>query len=266
MKNTQELAQSFPDHSEMLTIIQDNLPEINRASTLFRKTQSQFMDNMLTVSHPTPIRNLRQILAEVESTTLALKESHFKNRKKEIEIQILERDIKLEKDNLKADLIQVEIEEKYSELETSRGYVSGAIRKLTNYNTQYISIMDSMGLKDFDEIDFEKEESRYHVMKAFEQGLISARPRQGVIDEGNQIYFYQVGINGTMAQREVMSYLNEEGKMISEGKTPTHSMTLKFLNDMADKYSKNYKDFAEWKGMTGVVTEEASIVKKLEEK
>jgi hypothetical protein len=62
----------MPEHHEMISKIQESLPEIQRASSMFFKTQSQFMDNMLTVSHPTPIRNLRQILAEMRKARDAL--------------------------------------------------------------------------------------------------------------------------------------------------------------------------------------------------
>ena len=98
---TDELVKYLPEHKGMLEFVNKNLPEVARATSLFNKSQSQFMDNMLTVSHLTPVRNLRQILAEINKSSSALRESHFKNKKKEVEIRILERDLEKEEDELK---------------------------------------------------------------------------------------------------------------------------------------------------------------------
>lgn len=254
-----DLVNYLPEHKDMLVQIQQSLPEIQRASSLFNKSQSQFMDNMLTVSHPTPIRNLRQILAEMNKTREALKESHFGCKKKEIEIQMKERDLSNETDELKSALIKVEIMELYSQLESTKGYISGAIRKLTNYTEQYNSIISSMGVSNFNEIDFEAEEERYHIMKAFDQGLIAARSRSGIVDEGNLIYFSQIGINGSSAQKDIRDLLIIEGKLLHEGKEPSYELVLEFLNKMAIKYKGCSVKYAQHKGMTGKITEKAAL-------
>jgi len=98
-------------HKIMLSEIQNNLPQIERLSLNFGKSQSQFMDNMLTTSHPTPIRNIRQILAEINKSLEALKEVYYKNKKEEIEIKKLQRQLDIEKDDLELELIEITIEE-----------------------------------------------------------------------------------------------------------------------------------------------------------
>lgn len=248
-----------PEHSKMLEVIRDNLPEIQRATSLFGKGQSQFMDNMLTVAHTTPVRNLRQILAEIEKSKMALKESYFKQAKKDIEICIKQRDLDLEKDDLKRQLAEIEISEMYSQKESSQIYISGAIRAITNYIEQYNSILASMGVTDFNEIDFEQEEEKYHIQKAFEQGVTAARSRQGIVDEGNMIYFTQIGINGAAAQRDVMDYLVSEGKLLADKEEPTHQMFLDFLNKSSEKYKGCSSTYAKAKGMTGKISEIASL-------
>lgn len=258
-----------PEHREMIQVIKDNLPEITRATSLFGKHQSQFMDNLLTVSHTTPLRNLRQILAEVEKSRMALKEAYFKDEKRNIEIQMKLRDIELTDDPLKKQLLEIEANELRSQAETSAIYVSGAIRSITNYMEQYNSILESLGNPNFNEIDFEAEEERYHIQKAFEQGITAARSHNGVIDEGNQIYFMQIGINGAMAQAEVSGYLQLENNIIQnalndikagkEGLFPNHQLTLNFLNDMSSKYAGCSTQYAKAKGMTGKISQVASL-------
>jgi len=249
----------MPEHEKMLTLIQDNMPEVARATSLFYKTQSQFMDNMLTVSHPTPLRNMRQILAEMNKTRDAIKELHIKTLKKNVELEMKERDLASEEDPLKRKMIQVEIFEIMMNQESSAGYLSGAIRKLANHTADYKAIEQAHGVQNFSEGDFEREEEKYHVMKAFEQGLCAARSRSGSIDEGNMIYFTQIGINGAVAQNFVTRYLISEGKMIHEGKEPTHGMYLDFLNAAAEHFKGCSKAFAVRKGQGDTMSSAALL-------
>lgn len=260
-----KLVAIMPEHKGMIEVINTSLPEIHRSTSLFFKTQSQFMDNLLTVSHNTPLRNLRQILAEMNKTREAIKEAYFKLKKKDVELKqkqreylklfkdgIIENGLINEENDLIADLLEIEVQEIISNAESTRGYISGAIRKLANYTAQYNSIVEKHGLGEFNEADFEKEEERYHIMKAFEQGLSAARSHHGMIDEGNQIYLAQIGINGATAQYYVTEFLQAEQKLLAEGKAPTHKAYLDFLERMANTFQGSADAYAEAKGMTAV--------------
>lgn len=232
----------------MLLKIESRYPALKKDSEAFYKTQSQFMDNMLTVSAPTELRNLRQILAEINKSKMALQEAHFSTKKKEIEILKKEEQLK-EATGLDADLLKIEMAELDSQIANTEDYMKGAIRKIAAYMTQYDSILKKMGKTELTEQAFEEDEERYHIMKAFEQGLCAARSHHGVIDEGNQIYFHQIGINGAVAQNEVSIYLAEECKLIEGGHEPAHEMTMKFLEYCARKFKGCAHRYAERKGM-----------------
>ena len=250
-------------HKAMVEHVKASLPEIHRGQQQFMKTQSQFMDNMLTVSHPTPLRNLRQILAEMTRTESALKENYYKIEKKKVTIKKLKRKLEMTEDELDKEMLELQIAEKLSQIDSAKGYVQGAIRKLTNYSDQYNNIMNRLqedrGVDTWDEIDFEEEEERYHVGKAFSQGLCAARSRGGLIDEGNFIYFQQIGINGTTAQHYVSLFLKDEHDLISKGLEAPHDMELKFLDQMMDKFKGCSKKLADHKGMT--VSSETALLK-----
>lgn len=245
-------------HKNLMTSISSNLPQINQLSLNFGKTQSQFMDNMLTVSHPTPVRNIRQILAEINKSLEALKEAYYKNKKLEVEIKILERDKLSETDELEKELTEVEIQEKISKLETSKKYVYGAIRKVNNYIEQYKNILKELDVESVDEIDFEKEEEKFHIKKAFEQALNAARSHNGRIDEGNQIYLTQIGINGTLAQKNVSGYLIWEEEQIRNGKSISASDQWDFLEKMYEQFKGSAEQYAKHKGMN-LKTEQALL-------
>jgi phosphopantetheinyl transferase (holo-ACP synthase) len=258
-QESKNLLAHMPEHNEMLSIIEERLPEIQRVTSLFGKTQSQFMDNMLTVSHLTPLRNLRQILAEMNKTREAVKELHIKTLKQKNQLKIKERELAVEQDELKKELLQIEAFEIMTQLDSCTVALSGAIRKLTNYTTQYDSICEKHGIKDFTEEDFEKEEEKYHIMKAFDQAITAARSRNGIVDEGNMIYFSQIGINGAAAQTYIFQFLNEEASLIKQNKEPSHSMLLKFLENMANHFSGSAAQLAEYKGIKNLINKNALL-------
>jgi hypothetical protein len=235
----------------MLKTIQNNYPVIEKATKNFNKTQSQFMDNMFTVSHPTELRNARQILAEITKSKMALDETYFSIRKKKLELRRKKNKLEMERtlDIFDKELLLIEIDEVTSQIRTAIGYIEGAIRKVSAYINQYNNILKSFGKEEFTEEDFEKDEERYHIMKMFEQALCAARSHGGVVDEGNQIYAHQIGINGTMVQQEILKYLAEEGKLISIKEVPTHEMTINWLKSMAGKYVGSAVAYVVKKGM-----------------
>ena len=85
-------------------------------------------------------------------------------------------------------------------------------------------------------------------MTFMKQALNSARPRQGVIDEGNMIYLFDLGINAAQAQAEVFSYLNWENELVTKGKAPEHHHTVQWLEGCADKWAGCPAAFANSRG------------------
>lgn len=223
-------------HEVMLKEIVSDLPMIQENTKVFGKTQSQFMDNILTVSHPTSLRNIRQMLAEIQKSMLALKEVYLKNKEKQVEIQLYEQEKELETNELKKELLLVKQQQLMNEIKGSELYIGGAVRKIHNYDLQMKHVMKLKGIKSVNEINFEDEEEEYHIKTAFNQALIAARSRQGLIDEGNLIYLSQLGINGLNAQREVLLFLNDEKLKLNNNEVLTKQLELDFLEKMYQKF------------------------------
>ena len=169
-------------------------------------------------------------------------------KKEEVKLKKLERKLAEEQDDLERELLEIRIHEKQAQAATSRGYVEGAVRKLNFFTNQYESLMKKIGKDELTEADYELEEIKYHIMTCMKQALNSARPRNGVIDEGNMIYLFDLGINAAQAQLEVMGYLTWENELIKEGKAPEHSHTVKWLEGCADKWAHCPGDFANSRG------------------
>ena len=238
------------EYKQMLTNINTNLPAIKQSSSNFYKSHSQFMGVMLDVTAITPIRSVKHTLAELDKTRMALEEAQLKMMKKDIELRQKEK--RLEdgdfKDELERELLETEILEVKVNMANIQNSVSGAIRKMNFFTNQYKSILKKLGKDDITEEEYEKEESRYHVMTCMKHALNAARARGGVIDEGNLIYLFDMGINSAQAQAEIYAYLEMENKLMKEGKAPTHEMTMQWLEACANKFSGDAEKFAERRG------------------
>ncbi len=238
------------EYKQMLTNINASLPAIKQSSSNFYKSHSQFMGVMLDVTAITPIRSVKHTLAELDKTRMALEEAQLKMMKKDIELRQKEKKLANGefKDDLERELLETEILEVKVNMNNIQNSVSGAIRKMNFFTNQYKSILKKLGKDDITEEEYEKEESRYHVMTCLKQALNAARARGGVIDEGNLIYLFDMGINSAQAQAEIYAYLDMENKLMKEGKAPTHEMTMTWLEACADKFSGESVKFAERRG------------------
>jgi hypothetical protein len=243
-----QLPMAKPEYKSMLSNIQEKAPAIAQASSNFYKSHSQMMSVTLDVTAITPIRSVKHSLAEIEKTKAALQEGYFKMKKEEVKLKKLERKLDEETDDLEREMLEIKINERQANAASSRGYVEAAVRKLNFFSNQYENLMKKIGKDELTEEDYELEEIKYHIMTCMKQALNSARPRNGVIDEGNMIYLFDLGINAAQAQLEVMSYLNWENEIIKEGKAPEHHHTVQWLEACADKWAHCPGDFANSRG------------------
>jgi hypothetical protein len=92
-------------------------------------------------------------------------------------------------------------------------------------------------------------------MTAFNQALTAARSRGGLIDEGNHIYLFQLGINGAVAQREITAFLEAEQEALNTGMAPTHEAIVTWLNLVADKFETSPELYANNRSLQVLNTE-----------
>jgi hypothetical protein len=242
-----------PEYNLMLKNIQDRLPAVQQDTSNFHKSHSQFMQVTLDVTAITPIRSIKHTLAEIDRTRSALQEAYINMRKKQVELKKKKDALENPKEPLDAfdkELLEIEILELEGHLEGTQNHVNGALRKMNFMVNQHKQLLEKVGKNEITEEDYEKEEARYHIMTCMKQALNAARSRNGMIDEGNLIYLFDLGINAAQAQAEVFAYLNMENQLISEGKAPTHEMTMRWLEACADKWEKDPEQFAKRRGFS----------------
>lgn len=209
------------------------LQEFQRAKKSFGKSQSQWMDINLILSKPTSIRNARQALAHIERSYSAIKEAEFKIKKLKLDKKLKQakladfNEIKGEDfiDRINKEKLQVEIEEIDYQIETAAYYFEGALKTVQTYIDAYESLCKSKNVEGFDELDFEKEEEEYHIKTALTQSIRSVR-RWGTIDEGNQEYLEQCGLNPSAINLAIQGFLLNESNSAKEGKVDFSMQTV----------------------------------------
>lgn len=239
-----------PEYNLMLKNIQDRLPAVERDTSNFHKSHSQFMQVTLDVTAITPIRSIKHTLAEIDRTRSALQEAYISMRKKQVELKKKQEALAACADPLDREMLEIEILEINSHLEGSQNHVNGALRKMNFFVNQHKQLLEKVGKNEISEEDYEREEARYHIMTCMKQALNAARSRNGMIDEGNLIYLFDLGINAAQAQAEVFAYLNMENQLISNGQAPTHEMTMRWLEACADKWQDDPAKFAARRGFS----------------
>jgi len=243
------LTSSKPEYLTMIKNIDSKLPAVEKACSNFYKTSSQFKNVTLDVTAITPIRSIKHTLAEIEKTKLAVKSNIIQSKKNNVKLKKHKIKFKESTDKLERELLEIKILELQDGMESTKNYLEGAIRKLNMFVNQYESLLKHLGITEITEEMYEREEARYHIMTAMKQALSAARTKGGVIDEGNHIYLFDLGINGAAAQVELFNYLKIENKIIEKGKLPTHEMTMQWLEACADKFSDETRKFVESRGL-----------------
>lgn len=242
-----------PKYETIVTHIQESLPTIIKKSEIFYKDHSQFMNSTLdgAGSAITPIRSLYHISAEIEKTKSALEDHYISEKRNNLKIKRImdELEESVTSDPYRKEELQIDLEELFIKKETIQNYVGGALRKLSFLIEQYNGILRHIDKEFITEEDYEIDEHRYHIMTAFKQALTAARGRGGVVDEGNMIYFFDLGINGTVAQKEILEYLQIESNMLIKGMEPTFETEIAWLNHCADKFLDCPRKKAEFKGL-----------------
>lgn len=242
------LTSNKPEYLTMMKNIDSKLPAVEQACSNFYKTSSQFKNVTLDVTAITPIRSIKHTLAEIEKTKSAVKHSMIKSKKSNVRLKKYKVQFEESTDELEKELLEIKILELQDGIQSTKDYLEGAIRKMNFFINQYSELLKHIGVEEITEEMYEKEENRYHIMTAMKQALSAARTKGGVIDEGNHIYLFDLGINGGVAQVEVFNYLKMENELINNGSEPTHEMSIRWLEGCADKFEKDPKTFVERRG------------------
>jgi hypothetical protein len=249
-----DLSKNLPENYQKMTErISEIMPRIRESNESFYKSDSQLKMVTLDITDLTDVSSAKHILARIERRKLALEESEFELRKKKVKLAKKQAKLSTAAEYDKA-LLEIEILELQTHIQNSENYQKGAIREVAFLIEQYDAICQKLGVEVITEEMYEEDQPKFHVMRAFSQALAAARARSGLVDEGNFIYFQDLGINGAAAQREIVAYFEMEQDMLNQGAVPTFEVQRNWLEAIADKFAGEVKRYAEHRGFNPLVS------------
>lgn len=258
--NTTELAKFHTFNDVSLTKIATNMIEINRASKVFGRKNSQITNKLMTLmmlQDASPYRVMRQCVAEIENRRMAIKENMFNLRRDKVNLEEKLEKLKAMKEEGESNrliaLQIIDIEELASKIEDNMIYVEGSLKDIYSFQSAYDQIKENNSIPDnWDESDFEAEEAKSHVRFMF---LLAYRNliAHGRLDGGTLEYLHQFGIHPMEAWAEVTAYQDTT----TEAPNRTYDHFEQWLDSMALKYGNHYNKVMSKIGLTKLFDEEA---------
>ena len=217
---------------EAVKKVKENLPAMTAQAKAFGSSNSQAMLTNMTLTMMnghSPMRMLRQVLAETES-----------RRKKLMNVQVvhaeqIEKIQKLESISNRSHVEEAKYREAVIILEDMETSINGAFRDVAVMIDAYENLKEKHGVDEWDEAMFEKEENRHHIRRGFEL-LYRNVIQVGRATETPIEYLMQYGVHVQQASLEVQGYVAYTNDRISKGEILTSSDCENFLDKMADKY------------------------------
>jgi len=236
-----ELAQIQDTISGLATItpekmqkISDRMVEMERANNSLGRKNTQTTNQLMTLTMLTdsPYRRLRQILAQIENKSNALREHYFRYQKLQLELKEWK-----EEDT---ELSRIKIAEAHAAAENGKKYIEGALKEIGIFQDAYEEIRENNNVPElWDEEDAEIDEIRHHVRQVFRQ---SHRDMilTGSISQGNAEYLEQYGIHLQTARNYIKQYINQCEGLIAKKNYPSIDHLYEFLDKCVETFGEEY--------------------------
>lgn len=231
------------------------MPEVNRATSIFGKRNSQATSSLMSLNmiDSGTYRVLRQILAQVEKKRGALKENIYEIELKKIEYE----ELRIELGDLEDDLELKKLELKKNKIATDiidgQVYIEGALKELGALKRRYEEICKNKNIpENWSEIDFEKGEIEHHIKSIFRNAIRDQL--QGSCNMGTMEYMEQYGINPITAYAQVRVYIDSVNKLIANsGIGPSIESHYQFYESMYQTYKDDYKRAMKKLGLDSII-------------
>jgi len=218
--------------------VNDYLPELEEKTRAFDRNNSQTTLSMMSITMlngQSPMRMMRQVMAEAEKRKMALAEAQVSHAKKRKEIDKLQGQLLENPDD---PVLEAKLRLSFVSITSLESKINGSFKDIATLIDSYNSIKEKNGIDDWDEEEFEKEEKRHHVRRGFElmyRNLMDGgRASTATIE-----YMQQYGVHPQAGLTEVQGYIAHTANKIKNGQIPHSNELEEFLDQMGDKYYKN---------------------------
>lgn len=222
---------------QAVAIVNKFLPELDQKTKYFDRNNSQSTLSMMSLTMlngHSPMRMMRQVLAETEKRKMALATAQVSHAKSLEKIQKLQDKLFLDPDN---PVLNAKLREAFVSIEMMESKINGSFKDIATLITAYNNLKEKHGIDDWSEEEFEQSEKKHHVRRGFElmyRNLMDGgRASTATIE-----YMQQYGIHPQVGFVEVNAYIQGVNNLIKENKIPHSNHLEEFLDEMAEKYYK----------------------------
>jgi hypothetical protein len=249
----------------------ENSQEVDKAlantgelENIWNHSHTQWTWRHINLSWHSPMKNMRQLSAEVSSKKGALNSAKWNQIKNEIKIRKIQE--RLEKGNEDGSLDywkEVELKVKLMQLQEGMAegsrYIQGAMKDVLALNEMYEQLKESVN--SFSEYDMEMEESKSHLKRSLVQCIRDVR-QGGSISKGEQEYMEQIGVNPMKIQKAIRIYVASEEEDEGWDVSSLYSFVDNMTNELIDYYKVD-KKVMELRGLNDDTFEHSSYINKL---
>ena len=222
---------------QAVAIVNEYLPELDEKTKFFDRNNSQStlaMMSLTMLNGHSPMRMMRQVLAETEKRKMALAEAQVSHAKALRNIEKLQDKLFNDPDN---NVLSAKLRAAFVGIETMESKINGSFKDIATLINAYNNLKEAHGVEDWSEEEFEESEKRHHVRRGFElmyRNLMDGgRASTATIE-----YMQQYGVHPQVGLTEVQGYIKVVNDMISRKQIPHSNHLEDFLDEMADKYYK----------------------------
>ena len=235
---------TFKDNSEKVDLAIQNTNELQN---IWNHSHTQWMWKHLNLSWHAPLKNMRQIAAEISRKKAALNEAKWSHVRNEVKIKKIEEE--LSKPELLDYWREVDLKIKLAQLQEGLAegstHIEGAMKDLLALNELYEQLKSKVS--SFSEEDVEKEETKAHLKRSIVQCIRDIR-QGGSITKGEQEYLEQIGVNPTKMQNILREYVKAEADADSWDVSGLYKFVDGVVNELAeyhkvDKVRMNLQGF-----------------------
>ena len=222
---------------QAVALVNEFLPELDEKTKFFDRNNSQSTLSMMSLTMlngHSPLRMLRQVLAETETRKMALAEAQVSHAKSLKNIEKLQEKVFLNPDNK---IASAKLRAAFVGIESMESKINGSFKDIATLITAYNNLKENYGIEDWTEEEFEESEKKHHVRRGFE--LMYRNLMDGGRASTSTIeYMQQYGIHPQVGFVEVQGYIAVVNELISKKQIPHSNHLEEFLDAMADKYYK----------------------------
>ena len=223
---------TFKDNSEKVDVAIQNTNELHN---IWNHSHTQWMWKHLNLSWHAPLKNMRQISAEISRKKGALNEAKWKHVQNEVKIKKIEEE--LSKPELLDYWREVDLKIKLAQLQEGLAegstHIEGAMKDILALNELFEQLKSKVS--SFSEEDVEKEETKTHLKRRIVQCIRDIR-QGGSITKGEQEYLEQIGVNPMKMQNILREYVKSEAAANSWDVSGLYEFVDGVVEELAERH------------------------------